>query len=398
MQIPIKGPSPDFHEFSRVLKGEKKPQKVHFAEGGIDWEVMRYIIENLIGKRFPHVEAERVKQGKIKGFRQGQQVVLSTDEEERIFMERSVELWYRMVYDYFYDAQPNHYLRSMIVPKVRRAKDTVSLAKRDGYTGSRATEQGVREWVEEGRGIITSWEDLAQFPWERMKVDIEGHYEFLATTLPQGMRIIVNANLYQVVVDDFLGHEGFFYLLYDDPALVQEVFDKWGEVILHLYGDVLSHDIVGGIFHGDDLGHKTGLMVRPDLLRKIYFPWLKKYASLAHERGKAFWLHCCGNVLEVMEYLIQDVGIDAFHSFQDVIIPVGEYTKRYGTRVAALGGVDMDQLARLDEGRLRRYVQDILDECMPAGRYALGSGNGIANYIPIENYFVMLEEGLRWGK
>jgi len=108
------------------------------------------------------------------------------------------------------------------------------------------------------------------------------------------------------------------------------------------------------------------------------------------------WLHCCGNVLEIMDDLIEVVKIDAFHSFQDVIVPVGEFKKRYGNTIAILGGVDMDKLSRLEEQNLRNYVRGILDECMSGGRYALGSGNSIANYIPIENYLIMLEEGLRW--
>lgn len=54
-----------------------------------------------------------------------------------------------------------------------------------------------------------------------------------------------------------------------------------------------------------------------------------------------------------MEDLINDVKIDAFHSFQDTIIPVGEFKGRYGGRIATLGGVDMDKLCRLDEEGLR---------------------------------------------
>ena len=57
----------------------------------------------------------------------------------------------------------------------------------------------------------------------------------------------------------------------------------------------------------------------------------------------------------------------------------------------------MDKLSRLDKNSLRNYIRNILDECMPGGRYALGSGKSIANYIPVENYLIMLEEGLRWG-
>lgn len=49
----------------------------------------------------------------------------------------------------------------------------------------------------------------------------------------------------------------------------------------------------------------------------------------------------------------------------------------------------------MDEKSLREYVRSILDECMP-DRYALGSGNSIANYLPVKNYLIMFDEGLKW--
>ena len=97
-----------------------------------------------------------------------------------------------------------------------------------------------------------------------------------------------------------------------------------------------------------------------------------------------------------MDDLINDVKIDVLHSFEDACCPVTEYKRRYGNRIGLLGGVDMDKLCRLDEKNLRKYIRKILEECMINGRYALGSGNSIANYVPIENYFIMLEEGLKW--
>jgi uroporphyrinogen decarboxylase len=29
-------------------------------------------------------------------------------------------------------------------------------------------------------------------------------------------------------------------------------------------------------------------------------------------------------------------------------------------------------------------------------RYALGSGNSVTNYVPVENYLIMLDEGVRY--
>ncbi len=56
----------------------------------------------------------------------------------------------------------------------------------------------------------------------------------------------------------------------------------------------------------------------------------------------------------------------------------------------------MGKLSQLKEKELRQYIRDVLDKCMPGGGYALGSGNYITNYIPVENYLTMLDEGAEW--
>ena len=145
------------------------------------------------------------------------------------------------------------------------------------------------------------------------------------------------------------------------------------------------------------MGFKTSTLISPSDLKKYVLPWHKKIAELAHEHNLLYILHACGNLEPVMEDLIEEVKIDAKHSFEDEIMPVTEFKKKYGKRIAVLGGVDVDKLTRLKEKDLRIYVRKILDDCMPEGGYALGSGNSIANYIPVENFLIMLDEGLRWN-
>ncbi len=97
-----------------------------------------------------------------------------------------------------------------------------------------------------------------------------------------------------------------------------------------------------------------------------------------------------------MDDLIDLVKIDGFHSFQDVILPAEEAKVRYGERVALLGGVDMDKLSTLPAADLRAYLRSILETCMPGGRFAFGSGNTIANFVPLQNYAILLEEARQW--
>jgi uroporphyrinogen decarboxylase len=110
-----------------------------------------------------------------------------------------------------------------------------------------------------------------------------------------------------------------------------------------------------------------------------------------------FVLHSCGNVYAVMEDLIA-AGIDAKNSFEDKILPVDQVYQRWGERVALIGGVDMNLLASGDEAQVRARTRQILDICGPGGHYVLGTGNSVANFLPLQNYQAMLDEGRKWNK
>ena len=212
------------------------------------------------------------------------------------------------------------------------------------------------------------------------------------------MKIYASSSFFEHVLENLLGYEGLFYLIHDEPDLVAEVFARWGQKVYDYYKNVIDLDCVGAIWHADDLGYKTNTLLSPKDLRAHVFPWFKKYAELAHKHGKIFLLHSCGNYYKngVIDELIDDIHIDAIHSFQDVILPIGECMARYGERIAILGGLDMDSMVRLNEESLRKYIRNVLEACMP-GRFALGSGNTVANYIPLDNYLIMLDEARRWN-
>ena len=185
-------------------------------------------------------------------------------------------------------------------------------------------------------------------------------------------------------------------MINDDPELVGAIFDKVGKIMYDFYDMALSSKVTGCIFHADDLGYKSGTMISVEHLKKWVFPWFKKYVGIAHKNNKPFFIHSCGNRDQIMDILIDDVGIDAVHSFEDETYPVTRYKKTWGDRVGIIGGIDLDKLVRYGEDRLKSYIHDTLKVCTENGRYVCGSGNSICNYIPIDNYLLMLEEIIKW--
>ena len=160
--------------------------------------------------------------------------------------------------------------------------------------------------------------------------------------------------------------------------------DRIGGLLVEFYRHILDLKGVASIFQGDDMGFKTGTLIAPDALRAYCLPWQKRFASMAHESGRPYFLHSCGNLLAVMEDLIEEVKIDGKHSFENAIIPVQEFQKRFGDRIAILGGLDINLLTRCTPAEVRREIGTLMDVCGARGRYAVGSGNSVPSYIPVQ--------------
>lgn len=251
-------------------------------------------------------------------------------------------------------------------------------------------------FLDESKPHITSRADFDEYPWpDEGPVNWEG-LEYCARHLPEGMKLIINlgGGLLEWAMW-MMGAEGFCLAIYDDPELVKDVVERVNRRQVYVAKEVASHPDVIACILGDDMGFKTQTFIPPALLQEYVFPGLKNIVDVVHEAGKPFILHSCGNLTEVMDSLIDDVGIDAKHSYEDVIMPVAEAKRRWGNRIALLGGVDMDMLCRAEETELRAYVCHLMEQCGVGGGFAVGSGNSIANYVPPQNLFIMLDESLR---
>ena len=192
-----------------------------------------------------------------------------------------------------------------------------------------------------------------------------------------------------------MGYQSLCFALVDNRELVIAIRDKIMAFYREALKVLLSFDKVRVIWVGDDLGFRTGTLLSPEDLRELVFPGHAMLARMSHDAGRPYFLHSCGNLSQVMEELISEVGIDAKHSFEDTIERVEDAKKSYGRRIAVLGGIDVDFLCRATEEQIRLRTRRTIEACQPGGGWCLGTGNSVANYIPLDNYLAMLDEGRR---
>lgn len=256
---------------------------------------------------------------------------------------------------------------------------------------------GKRGWLDDNAGPIMSWEDFENYQWPESPGTINSTGKILSDLLPEGMKLMVLPGGLFEWTTWLMGLVPFSYALVDQPALVDAVIERVSETIYRGIEELVELPKVGGLFVGDDMGFNTATMVSPAILREKFFPHLKRVVDLAHSAGKIVALHSCGNLEAAMDDLC-DTGIDAKHSFEDKIMPVEEIYRRWGDRIGIIGGVDVGLLASGTEASVRRRTREILDACGHGGHYVLGTGNSVANYIPIKNYLAMLDEGKEWNR
>ena len=361
-QLPIKNPAPDAQWLRRVILGQEIPKRPPFVELFLDQEILREIVENYLGRTWVTPDSDL--------------------DNRKKYWDNYIEAYYRLGYDFVWiDGHVNFPSRS------RATGDTASLSR------------GTRRWDEEGAGAISTWADFEAYNWPSQTAFELWDIDYVSSHLHEGMGFFVFPcrGFLEVPLEIIMGYEQFCYQIHDDPGLVKAVCDRVGNTILSFYKQILDADHLLGFFPGDDMGYKSATLIAPDHLRQLILPWHKKAAELAHSHNLLYLLHSCGNLEQIMEELITDIKIDARHSFEDLIMPVAAFKQLYGDRIGVLGGIDIDKLCRLSEQELRRHVRQTLDACMPGGRYALGSGNSVANYVPVQNYLAMLDEGYHWS-
>lgn len=357
--IPLHGAKPDASRFIDVVLGRARSERTPLVEYLVDDALRKPITTQMLGR--PWVDPTPDDRA-----------------SQEAYLDNFVAFWQGMGYDFVRFEQELPFLQHSVV-------------------GDDATQaDGKRSWRDQHHGTITNWDEFERYPWPVVTPAFLANYAYLNDHLPEGMGLIVAhaGGIYEHLAS-VMSYEGLCLALYDAPDLVAAIAEKLGGVMLQVYEQLVELDRVIAIFPGDDMGFRSATLIQPDALRRYTLPWHRRYAELAHQHGLPYFLHSCGNLTQILDDLIDDVRIDAKHSFENAILPVDALQARYGHRVGVLGGMDVDILGRRSPDEVRAATRAILDTCHPRGRFAIGSGNSVPSYVPVENYLAMVDEAQR---
>lgn len=191
----------------------------------------------------------------------------------------------------------------------------------------------------------------------------------------------------------------FLSAMITDPDLIDRYMAVTTEGALSLIRAQIDAG-VDGILGGNDWCFKTGPMFSPRAFRRFFVPHLRRIVDECHARGVPYIKHLDGNTTLLLDSLVNEVGIDAYHGIEPPAgMDIVQLKRQYGDRITLMGNLDCGEL--LSHGtreQIELGVREIIRHVSPGGGHIFGSSNSIHDGVPLENLQIMLEAAHRWGQ
>jgi uroporphyrinogen decarboxylase len=152
---------------------------------------------------------------------------------------------------------------------------------------------------------------------------------------------------------------------------------------------------VNAVFLADDWGDQRGVLIGPERWRKVLKPRLARLYQACHDRGKLTISHCCGNVTDIMDDLVE-VGLDVLECVQPEAMDPYELKRRWGDKITFWGGLGSQSTIPFGTPEtIDAEVARLCREMGKGGGYLLASSKELQPETSAENALAVLEAFLR---
>ena len=193
----------------------------------------------------------------------------------------------------------------------------------------------------------------------------------------------------------------FLELVITNPALVSDYMELQAEGWYVVLKAEIETGILDGVFGSMDFCFKSGCLVSPKHFRELFAPGLKKIVDLVHANGMKYIKHCDGNVLDILDIMVDYCGIDAIQPIEptgDERMTLGWLKKHYGKKITLCGNIDCGKMVTWTAEEIEQEVKKAIKVAAPGGGYIISSSNSLHGGIPPENAYSYVNAVRKWGK
>jgi hypothetical protein len=188
-------------------------------------------------------------------------------------------------------------------------------------------------------------------------------------------------------IRNFVGFAEICYMIYDDPALVDEMIQHMANLSCEVLSRALPQ-VKGKVSHAwywEDICFNTGPMISPDYFREHIVPRYRQVNAVLRENGiDTIFVDCDGWIGPLVDSFL-DAGINVMFPLErnggsDPVM----FRKKYGRSILLSGGVDKTKIAKGGDAIVREleYLAPLVEE----GGYIPHCDHLIPADVSLENY------------
>ena len=212
-------------------------------------------------------------------------------------------------------------------------------------------------------------------------------------------RVVSGGSLYGWI-RDWMGVENVSLLVYDDPALFEEMVTTIADVVVAAHKRAFEH---GACFEActfwEDMCYSGGPLLSPDIFERVLVPQYRRITDQLRAHGcDVIWVDCDGNIERLIPLWLEG-GVNCMFP-----IEVGtwgtdpvELRRRYGRELLMMGGFDK-HLLRGSKAGISAEI-DRLAPVVEEGGYIPFCDHRVPPDVPLANYLHYLERARAvWGR
>lgn len=193
------------------------------------------------------------------------------------------------------------------------------------------------------------------------------------------------------------GLDRFLENLIIEPEFAQSLLWKIESLCKTLMGHFLdaAGDHLDIIKIGDDLGTQDGLMISPDMYRRILKPVHADFISFIKSRTKAkVFFHSDGDIYDLIPDFIE-MGVDILNPIQSgagKMAGLEELKRQYGKNIVFCGAIDTQKILPTGtRDEVIREVRRVMHILGRDGGFMAGAVHTVMNEVPPENLLAMCQ-------
>ena len=183
-----------------------------------------------------------------------------------------------------------------------------------------------------------------------------------------------------------LGFENLMLAYYDMPELIHAIGEQWVKLYTSMLEHITASAKIDAIDFWEDMAYRNAPIISPSMFKEFMSPYYKRVIDCARSLGIEIFEVDSDGYIDPLIPLFIEAGVNMMYPFEvQAGMDVREVRKKYGNKLAILGGIDKRTLA-LDRDAITQEVESKVPQLLKSGGYIPALDHNVPPDVPLENF------------